>query len=158
MPESLMVLGKVSMACPGSKESAKGGSGEGQFMGVFIQVNGEVLVLLWSILSPKGLKSAPVFLLQSPAGPGISCRRGVGLWGRPGTSFCLFIRLLVPCDTSMPRDPVDMDLPGWDSLTSGGPVGPGVHGFLYGLDGLLARASRMALQLSCHFLVIKEEV
>ena len=47
--------------------------------------------------------------------------------------------------------------PGWDSLASGGPVGPGVHGFLNGLDGLLARASGMALQLSCHFLVIKEE-
>lgn len=127
-------------------------------MGLFVQVDGEVLISLWSILSPESLELTPEFLLQSPASPSISCRRGIGLWGRPGTSFCLFIRLLVPRNTSMPRDPVDMDLPGWDSLTSGGPVGPGVDGFLYSLDGLLARASRMALQLSCHFLVIKEEV
>ena len=51
MPKTLMVLGKVSMACPSSKESAEGGSREGQFMGSFIQVNGEVPILLWCTLN-----------------------------------------------------------------------------------------------------------
>src|SRR5699024_9305613 len=106
-----------------------------------IQAYGEVLISLWCVLSPKRLKSLPEFLLQCPVSPGMSCRRGIGLWGRPGSSFCLFIRLLIPCDTSMPRDPVDVDLSRWDSLASGGPVGPGIHGFLSSLDGLLARAS-----------------
>lgn len=62
--------------------------------------------------------------------------------------------LLIPCDTSMPRDSVDMYLFGWGSLASGRSVGPGVCDFLEVQDGILARASGAALQLLCHFLVI----
>lgn len=145
MPKSLMVLGKVFMACPGSNESTEGGSGEGQFMGSFIQDDGEVLILLWRVFSPEGHKTLPEILLQGRASPGISCGRGMALWDRPSSFLCLFVCLFIPCNASMSRNLANVHLSGWDGLASEGSVGPGLCGFLKGQDGALAGASGAAL-------------
>lgn len=46
----------------------------------FIEAIGEVLILLWRILSSKRLELSPEFLLQSLASPGMSCLRAASLW------------------------------------------------------------------------------
>ena len=123
-------------------------------MGMFIQANGEVLILLRRMLRPERLKMLPESFLQSLASPGISCRRGARLWGRSSSSFCLFISLLILCNTSMTRDPADMHLSRWQCQALRESIGPGIHKLLEGQDCSLARASEAALQLLCCLLIV----
>ena len=59
-------------------------------MGMFIQANGEVLILLWRMLRPERLKTLPETFLQSSASPGIPCGKGAGLVSSSSSSSCNF--------------------------------------------------------------------